>query len=107
MLHCSVAIYQLVQSVRRLLSQPPEDGIIRLYNPLLEKLDFLVRRCVSGAGEAEGDELCPNAVCAHDPALIPEQAHGNMAACTTTEWREEGNSAFGFSRYFPALPLTD
>lgn len=34
----------------------------------------------------EGEELCgpPIAVCAHDPALIPEQAHGNMAACTTT-----------------------
>lgn len=26
-----------------------------------------------------GEELRPNAVSAHDPALIPEQAHGNMA----------------------------
>lgn len=44
-----------------------------------------------GGGGGEGEELCspPIAVYAHDPALIPEQAHGNMAACTTTERGEE------------------
>lgn len=41
--------------------------------------------------EGVGERLCspPIAVYAHDPAPIPEQAHGNMAACTTTERREE------------------
>lgn len=56
---------------------------------------FLVRRCVSagGGGGARGEKLRPNAAYAHDPALIPEQARGNMAACTTTErggWEGEG-----------------
>lgn len=37
-----------------------------------------------GGGERDR-ELWPNAVYAHDPVLIPEQAHSNMAACTTTE----------------------
>lgn len=37
-------------------------------------------------GDLEKDEeLRPNAVYAHDPVLIPEQARTNMAACTTTE----------------------
>lgn len=40
-----------------------------------------------GVVGGEGEELCGPliAVYAHDPALIPEQAHSNMAACTTTE----------------------
>lgn len=59
-----------------------------------------------GRERQEGEELCPNAVCAHDPALIPEQAHGNMAACTTTEGGEGGSSVFGCFRHFPELPLT-
>lgn len=44
----------------------------------------LLGACHRRQGE-RGEELCPNAVYAHDPALIPEQARGNMAACTTTE----------------------
>lgn len=45
---------------------------------------FFGAACQERQGEI-GDELRPNAVYAHDPALIPEQARGNMAACTTTE----------------------
>lgn len=49
--------------------------------------------CHRRQGE-RGKELCPNAVYAHDPALIPEQARGNMAACTTTERGELGGREF-------------
>lgn len=64
-----------------------------------------------GGGGGEGDELCspPIAVYAHDPALIPEQAHSNMAACTTTERGEELwkggrlTRLFDSARSFPSL----
>lgn len=49
----------------------------------------LLGACHRRQGERD-EELCPNAVYAHDPALIPEQARGNMAACTTTERRGLG-----------------
>lgn len=71
---------------------------------------FLVGRdaCHGRQGE-KGEELRPNAVYAHDPALIPEQARGNMAAaCTTTERErigEGGSAGFGFTRCFPSLWL--
>lgn len=54
----------------------------------------LLGACHRRQGE-RGEELCPNAVYAHDPALIPEQARGNMAACTTTERRGLGGREGG------------
>lgn len=45
----------------------------------------LFRGACDGRQGERGEELRPIAVYAHDPVLIPEQARGNMAACTTTE----------------------
>lgn len=68
---------------------------------------FLFGGACHGRQGERGDELRPNAVYAHDPALIPEQARGNMAACTTTERggreREGVRSVFGCTRLFPNL----
>lgn len=50
---------------------------------------FLLGGACHGRQGEKGEELRPNAVYAHDPALIPEQARGNMAACTTTERGED------------------
>lgn len=42
--------------------------------------------CVCATGDSRRKaKLCLNAAYAHDPALIPEQARSNMAACTTTK----------------------
>lgn len=41
------------------------------------------------------EEPRPNAVYAHDPVLIPEQARTNMAACTTTERGGRRGRRFG------------
>lgn len=67
-------------------------------------VSFFGGACHGRQGE-RGEELRPNAVYAHDPVLIPEQARGNMAACTTTEGgglgREMVRSLFGSTRLFP------
>lgn len=59
---------------------------------------------VTGRGE-KSEELRPNAVYAHDPALIPEQARGNMAACLHHDLKGEGvlsSASLDFFRAFTA-----
>lgn len=65
--------------------------------------------CHGGGGPGRDEEL--NAVYAHDPALIPEQARTNMAACTTTQRgggeREEVRRRSVLLGYFRTAAVVD
>lgn len=86
-------------------SRPKEESSSCKIHYQQSGLFFLGGACHGQRGGGEkSEELRPNAVYAHDPALIPEQARGNMAACLHHDLKGEGGSSeFGFTRFFPSL----